>query len=47
MAKEIRDEQLDELTEYFKKNVVTHRLFEVRQMVMDILRILGIEIKLR
>ena len=45
--KQITDEQLKKLTEYVRTEVIPERLACVRDAVMSVLEILGIEIYLK
>lgn len=47
VAKEISDDRLEELAKYVRDEIIPCRLSEVRNMVLEVLKILGIEIKLR
>lgn len=47
MSKVISDEQLEKLGQYVANEVMTCRLSEQRLMVLEVLKILGIEITVR
>lgn len=47
MSKQITDEQMNKLAEYFRNDIIPERLACVRDAVMKVLEILDIEVVLK